>query len=259
MTVSREHHKDCASLLAISWEGSCDCKEITMETLDLPVPLAVGQLEIKLWVLANATPEHRERAYKKILAHDADLRRQLADETAIVDRVWKALGITTYEQAGGKANHELVADLAAKLEASEKRVEELKKSNAWMVEQFTAMRLAVGGADDTMEEAVKRAATLTATLAGVEKEFAEFRQLEQVATLNLLNRMEAKDQRMAELEAGLRKLSNEVLGSLPLMETLARQEFGNTNYTCLIQRAQEARALLAESLQAQAALRDGGT
>lgn len=39
-------------------------------------------------------------------------------------------------------------------------------------------------------------------------------------------------------------LSNEVLGSLPLMEPLARREFGNTNYHLLIQRAEELRAAL---------------
>jgi hypothetical protein len=42
----------------------------------------------------------------------------------------------------------------------------------------------------------------------------------------------------------LTRLSNEVLGSLPLMEELARQEFGNTNYNVLIQRAEEAREAL---------------
>ena len=48
----------------------------------------------------------------------------------------------------------------------------------------------------------------------------------------------------AKLRTALTKLSNEVLGSLPLMDPLARREFGNTNYALLIQRAEEARALL---------------
>jgi hypothetical protein len=39
------------------------------------------------------------------------------------------------------------------------------------------------------------------------------------------------------------KLSNEVLGSLPLMQALCRREFGNSNYNILIQRAEEARAM----------------
>jgi len=51
----------------------------------------------------------------------------------------------------------------------------------------------------------------------------------------------------ADLVTALRYLSNEVLGSLPLMEPLARQEFGNTNYNLLIQRAEEARAALARA------------
>lgn len=47
-----------------------------------------------------------------------------------------------------------------------------------------------------------------------------------------------------ELRDALVKLSNEVLGSLPLLEEQARRDMGNTNYTILIQRAQEARNLL---------------
>lgn len=48
-----------------------------------------------------------------------------------------------------------------------------------------------------------------------------------------------------QLKTALARLSNEVLGSLPLMEPLARREFGNSNYAILIQRAEEARNLLA--------------
>ncbi len=50
---------------------------------------------------------------------------------------------------------------------------------------------------------------------------------------------------MPELISALRNLSNEVLGSLPLMEPLCRREFGNSNYTILIERATQARELLA--------------
>lgn len=39
-------------------------------------------------------------------------------------------------------------------------------------------------------------------------------------------------------------LSNEVLGSLSIMEPLVRREIGNTNYACLMQRAEEAREAL---------------
>lgn len=47
-----------------------------------------------------------------------------------------------------------------------------------------------------------------------------------------------------DMAAALIKLSNEVLGTLPLMEAVARREFGNTNYSLLIQRAEEARVLI---------------
>jgi hypothetical protein len=52
--------------------------------------------------------------------------------------------------------------------------------------------------------------------------------------------------RQDRVRVALRYLSNEVLASLPLMEPLCRREFGNTNYNLLIQRAEEARAILAE-------------
>jgi hypothetical protein len=48
-------------------------------------------------------------------------------------------------------------------------------------------------------------------------------------------------------EAILERLANEVLGSLPLMEPLARREFGNTNYTILIETAERAREALKQS------------
>lgn len=48
----------------------------------------------------------------------------------------------------------------------------------------------------------------------------------------------------AQLRVALRNLANEVLASLPLMEPLARREFGNTNYAILMHRAEEARTLL---------------
>jgi len=50
-----------------------------------------------------------------------------------------------------------------------------------------------------------------------------------------------------DLLAALTRLSNEVLGSMPLMEPLARRELGNTNYSILIQRAEEARAAIAKA------------
>jgi hypothetical protein len=47
------------------------------------------------------------RAAKRI----AELESKLGEETAIVSRVWIALGITTMEQAKGKEISEIVRDL----------------------------------------------------------------------------------------------------------------------------------------------------
>lgn len=59
-------------------------------------------------------------------------------------------------------------------------------------------------------------------------------------------REDASEEIMA-LRLALTQLSNEVLGSLPLVEPLARREMGNTNYSLMMQRAEEARALLGKS------------
>lgn len=78
-------------------------------------------------------PAHRE-GYKSLKAEIRRLRTALAevrqerddwkgryeDEYAIVDRVWKALGVTFYEQAGGKSIDELIADLQRALAEARK-------------------------------------------------------------------------------------------------------------------------------------------
>ena len=46
---------------------------------------------------------------------EAELTAQLSSETAIVNRVWAALGITTYAQAQGKSIEELVTALRQQL------------------------------------------------------------------------------------------------------------------------------------------------
>lgn len=48
------------------------------------------------------------------------------------------------------------------------------------------------------------------------------------------------------LRMALTKLSNEVLGAMPLLEVQTRRDLGNSNYNILIQRAEEARALLGD-------------
>lgn len=45
------------------------------------------------------------------LGADGNWKAQYEEEYATVDRVWKALGISNYEQANGKAIHELVSEL----------------------------------------------------------------------------------------------------------------------------------------------------
>ena len=68
----------------------------------------------------------------QLLIRCAKLRSQLADETAIVNRVWKALGISTMAEANGKAIDELVADLKRRAELWERlhdaRTAELKRT-----------------------------------------------------------------------------------------------------------------------------------
>ncbi len=49
---------------------------------------------------------------------ESDWKRRYEDESAIVNRVWRALGIETYEQAKGLAIDEIVADLRTRALAS---------------------------------------------------------------------------------------------------------------------------------------------
>ena len=53
-----------------------------------------------------------------------NLTDKLASETAIVSRVWAALGVTTYEQAHGKSIDELVTDLTVKLAQAQAEIED---------------------------------------------------------------------------------------------------------------------------------------
>lgn len=53
---------------------------------------------------------------------DVNWRRRYEDEYAIVDRCWKALGITTYQDAEGRAIHEIIADY---IEAHAKKCDEV--------------------------------------------------------------------------------------------------------------------------------------
>lgn len=54
-----------------------------------------------------------ESARVAILAENTHYKRAFADEHAIVDRIWKQLGIETYEQSGGKSIYEIIAERTA--------------------------------------------------------------------------------------------------------------------------------------------------
>ena len=58
--------------------------------------------------------------YRGLAEEQAEIAEvKLREETRIVDRVWSALGISTYEQAGGKEISEIVADWKERCEKAE--------------------------------------------------------------------------------------------------------------------------------------------
>src|SRR5438132_11421252 len=100
----------------------------------LMIPDVVGQADALLARLRPAWEELSQRAqdwgvmFDKSREHAATLsverdalRADLAEEQKIVDRVWKALGISRYEDAGGKSIDELVVSLRADLARKEEQ------------------------------------------------------------------------------------------------------------------------------------------
>lgn len=77
------------------WDAVFDCAEHSHPIVDP----ACTALSAKL-LASRCRKAEKERD---------SLAEKLREETAIVDRVWKALGISTYEQAKGKAIDEIVA------------------------------------------------------------------------------------------------------------------------------------------------------
>ena len=57
--------------------------------------------------------------YRDCEKHNEELQAKYQDEYAIVDRVWKALGVKSYDDAKGKAIDELVRDLSARADIAE--------------------------------------------------------------------------------------------------------------------------------------------
>jgi hypothetical protein len=51
------------------------------------------------------------------MKYETDWQQMYRDELDIVDRCWKALGITTAEQARGKTIWELIAEMKTELDA----------------------------------------------------------------------------------------------------------------------------------------------
>ncbi len=76
--------------------------------------------------LADERDENWRNAYDNLLIDYQQLREQLEDETEIVSKVWSALGVTTFEQAKGKAIWELVLDLKQQLAAAQALLREVR-------------------------------------------------------------------------------------------------------------------------------------
>ncbi|UGY11150.1 hypothetical protein [Phyllobacterium pellucidum] len=72
----------------------------------------------------EAPSEREADLLKRAEAAEAKYR----EEYAIVDRVWKALGIESYEQAGGKEISELVADAIRERDEALKALEPFAKA-----------------------------------------------------------------------------------------------------------------------------------
>ena len=73
----------------------------------------------------------QEEVYRKMAEEERDqLAARVREESAIVDRVWKALEISTYEDAKGKAIDEIVADLKTRLAALREAADKARRETA---------------------------------------------------------------------------------------------------------------------------------
>jgi hypothetical protein len=134
-----------------------------------------------LWTQGLISPDPQGTLVS--LADYEALRQQLESETAIVDRVWKALGVTTYKQANGKSIDELVTQLRQRAEEldkqcqgyygeasegwtkfreAERQVADLTAKCAWL-EQYKI------DADEVINSQTQSIADLTAKLAASER------------------------------------------------------------------------------------------
>ena len=160
-----------------------------------------------------------EAVMKVVNTHDAALRASLADETAIVDRVWKALGVTTYAQVSGKAIDTIVAELRAEntglkqqtsvykdkhayqwhdlytttLAAWHKEVDGLKAENERLTQQWHAAC--------THDSTVDEVAALRATIEELNREAVSYRHV-----------IAANQREFLKLEAECERLKQEAQG-----------------------------------------------
>jgi hypothetical protein len=74
-----------------------------------------------------------------------DWKRRYDDEYRTVDRCWKALGITTYEQAGGKAIWEIIANLTAANYQLTKALREMTDERNRLIDQLSYADLIASG------------------------------------------------------------------------------------------------------------------
>lgn len=79
------------------------------------------------------TPAGTAKELAALQAELATVKGRFKEEEAIVDRVWKSLGISTYEQAGGKAIDELVSDLRTQLTAANAQLDSLKSERERLI------------------------------------------------------------------------------------------------------------------------------
>jgi len=127
---------------------------------------------------------------------ELEARAEAADEAnAALARVWDALGITSYEQAGGKEISEIVAAIRAERDEARAIVVRLRKPD----EAIVRLRARLDSADTSVDELQAHAQTLEA----------------QVATLRIENERLGEDY----IKASARLVAQE--GKLTVLRTAA--------------------------------------
>lgn len=101
-------------------------------------------------------PTHRgmedAKAMREAAAALTQLRRDYRDEIAIVDRIWRVLGIATYEQAGGREISEIVAGWKARAEAAEARLAAVERERDKADQAIAQIGAALGSTDEWSDQ-----------------------------------------------------------------------------------------------------------